>query len=297
MTLLQLNPYLLAHAIHQRLQEDDCPRPRNVGTNPWLISLRYRISGQVVRVLRMVKVAYVFGQTTINRQEVDAPSMAMSINAQASGSILIGKEIFITPWFRNGNILDYLQSTSAADMSPTITRVVHQLSSGLAFLHSQEIVHGNLYHGNIMIKDNGDVVITDIGDYVALSTFRVLCSAATMPIAPSSLYKSPEELHFSQEHEVFQPSKAADVHSFAGCIYSVYQCKGILEEESPNWYRRSRLLIRISENGVRCLLSKPASMPCSIWSVLITCWDMNPHARPTMDEVYVRIEGAQAVTL
>jgi len=59
------------------------------------------------------------------------------------GTVTSGESIapaIVTPWYRNGNLLEY------ALLCPTMNRldIVYQVASALAYIHSKGVVHGNV---------------------------------------------------------------------------------------------------------------------------------------------------------
>ncbi|GJE97161.1 hypothetical protein PsYK624_133740 [Phanerochaete sordida] len=82
----------------------------------------------------------------------------------------------VLPWMDYGNVLDYRarEAWSADDA----TRLIGQVASGLAYLHSANVVHGDLHAGNVLVDVFRNAVLTDFG----LSNFAdsgMSCSAAT----------------------------------------------------------------------------------------------------------------------
>ena len=49
--------------------------------------------------------------------------------------------VMASPWYENGDVLAYVRS--APDVSPV--DLAHQVASGLGYLHSRSVVHGDIY--------------------------------------------------------------------------------------------------------------------------------------------------------
>lgn len=72
----------------------------------------------------------------------------------------------ISPWFCHGNILDYLMKRSGVDKWPLVSFVcvvceacvelklsqVRDIASGLSYLHSQSIIHGDLHAVGVLLN-------------------------------------------------------------------------------------------------------------------------------------------------
>jgi len=71
---------------------------------------------------------------------------------------------------------------------------------------------------NIMITDDGRPCLTDVGLNLCLS--KVL-HTSTWPIPSAWMFKAPEELQFECDLDLFQPTTAMDVYTFASTVYVV----------------------------------------------------------------------------
>ena len=115
------------------------------------------------------------------------------------------------------------------------------MATGLAYLHGNNIMHGNFFpvslrfhyrfdvlttlfqKGNVMLADDETVVITDTGFY-AIEAAADMASGKFVPRRCSEPYKPPEEFCCEPEEEMqkfFKPSKNSDTYSFAASAYAV----------------------------------------------------------------------------
>lgn len=70
-----------------------------------------------------------------------------------------GTPCLVSPWFENGDVLTYLKKHPFADRR----RLVRQVAEGLIYLHSQDVVHGDLKGGNVLVDTSGDAALCDFG--------------------------------------------------------------------------------------------------------------------------------------
>jgi serine/threonine protein kinase len=136
----------------------------------------------------------------------------------------------VTPFILGGNINDYIQGHPSCDrlkyVSLPLSRVpfhgywtsytqLHQTSLGLAYLHTQGIIHGNVKGSNILIDDNDNAILCDYGlaSLKADANSRVLSSADRTMVSPS--WAAPELFMGASL------SKACDIYSFGMTIYEV----------------------------------------------------------------------------
>ncbi|MGN0235664.1 MAG: protein kinase [Paludibacteraceae bacterium] len=101
-------------------------------------------------------------------------------------------------------------------------KFIHDVASGLAYLHEKEVVHQDLKPANILIDDSGNYLITDFGVSTrARSTLRKSVVSSTAG-GGTTAYMGPER--FSRQPA---PIKASDIWSFGAMCYE------LLEGEVP----------------------------------------------------------------
>ncbi|KAJ7828544.1 kinase-like domain-containing protein [Mycena olivaceomarginata] len=76
----------------------------------------------------------------------------------------IDREMFpsfsmVSPWMKHGNVLRYLSTHGRRD----VENMLLQIAEGLAYLHSVDIVHGDLRGTNILVADDWSIRLTDFG--------------------------------------------------------------------------------------------------------------------------------------
>lgn len=99
-----------------------------------------------------------------------------------------------------------------------IWKMIHDVASGLAYLHSRDVVHQDIKPDNILIDEFNNYVITDFGISTrARSTLRksVVGGSAS---GGTTAYMGPER--FSRQPA---PTKASDVWSFGAMVYEVLE--------------------------------------------------------------------------
>ncbi|KAG8892942.1 hypothetical protein FRB99_002327, partial [Tulasnella sp. 403] len=72
----------------------------------------------------------------------------------------------VSPWMRNGRILDYLKTR------PDVNRILFlmEISEALAYIHDKGMIHGDVKSANILVSDSGHALVCDLGLSRACST-------------------------------------------------------------------------------------------------------------------------------
>jgi serine/threonine protein kinase len=135
----------------------------------------------------------------------------------------------VSPWMRHGTILKHLAENGDANVERRVRFVVtgpfllvliyffklFEIAQGLAYLHSQEIIHGDLRGSNILVDDEWHACLADFG----LAVFSDATVATHTSHRGGSVRWMSPELHYppSCGLETFRRTFASDVYSFA-CV-------------------------------------------------------------------------------
>jgi serine/threonine protein kinase len=149
----------------------------------------------------------------------------------------------------------------------TVAAIFAQVSSGLAYLHSQGIVHHDIKPSNILLFAGGTAKLSDAG--ICHS-----CESADAAIG-SPEYQPPEDFSDNQDDVVIDPVKE-DVWGLGVSIYET--AFGVLPWRGNTSHELARNILssplRIPNNGSEALRD-----------LLLRMLDVNPEARFTLDEV------------
>ncbi|KAG8870707.1 hypothetical protein FRB97_009461, partial [Tulasnella sp. 331] len=180
-------------------------------------------------------------------------------------SSISGSTSLITPFYDNGNVLQYLGNHRDA----VRLKLIHETAIGMAYLHSQDMIHGRLKPSNILVNNQNQACVADCGLYLFTS----------MP-APAS-YLSPE----AWKGKI---SKQSDMYAFAMVIYAMYTMLepwGFLPDTQIY-----QLVTRENERPDRPLHGdSPFPMTDFEWETVEAGWNAIASARPTFSEIVARI--------
>ncbi|KAJ7646311.1 kinase-like domain-containing protein [Mycena polygramma] len=186
----------------------------------------------------------------------------------------------VTPFMRNGTLFDFVKTQNATLPDGRLNLLLFQTAHGLAYLHAQKVVHGDLRGTNVLIDANEHAQIADFG--LAIVTDATLGTTSTA--GGSARWMAPELLHHETQSK--RPTKASDVYAFS-CL-----CIELYTGAPPFWgMHDAAVIVRVSK-GER--LPRPSglappegtrAMSGRLWETVEACSAHNPSDRPDMDSV------------
>ncbi|KAJ7798561.1 kinase-like domain-containing protein [Mycena olivaceomarginata] len=119
----------------------------------------------------------------------------------------------VSRWMAQGSVLEYIAKNSP--VAQYAVELLHDVIQGLSFLHSANIVHGDLCGRTILIDANGRVCLSDFGLASLVESGPVLISSAR--------WNAPE---LSIPGPSLKPTHLSDVWAF-GCVCGEIWTEGI----------------------------------------------------------------------
>ncbi|KAG8782371.1 hypothetical protein FRC12_020904 [Ceratobasidium sp. 428] len=181
----------------------------------------------------------------------------------------------VSPWAENGSLPSYLEKYPDTDRC-------NMICNGVAYLHQNGVIHGDLKGNNVLVSDQGVPVITDFGNAVLeQGTMQFTETVKQGGFTPR--WTAPEIL----EDKVKQ-SREADVYALGMTIL----VSEITTGKVPYYYIRNVVaLIKAvaikNETPKRPEESIPSNSlhGDALWLLLMSCWEQEPDKRPEADEV------------
>jgi len=199
----------------------------------------------------------------------------------------------VSPLCDNGPVGRYLKANPEADRLAIIIGV----ACGLEYLHSREVVHGDLKGHNVLISDDGRPLLADFGrsKFIDHRGFTTAFSGSARYLAPE-LVNDGDDL--DDTHAAYQAlevqdtmpnlTKETDVFAFSMVTLE------ILTGELPYSYlRQDSMVVAFIQNGTRPDRQRcfPTTFTDPMWALLTDCWKTAPEDRPVMSIVIQRLEG------
>ncbi|KAF7426300.1 hypothetical protein PC9H_008668 [Pleurotus ostreatus] len=193
----------------------------------------------------------------------------------------------LSPWMQNGTIIVYMQRNGDF--------LLREIAEGMEYLHSENIIHGDLRGANILMDSDWHVRIADFGlAILAETTFSDEGSSvpgAVRWMAPELFMGTPQSTETK-----FGRTKATDVYSFA-CT-CVELCTGRIPFHEFGYDITVTLQVM---DGKRPPCSYPSSDGTSkgvsedLLSIVTNCWAQEPSDRPPMSEVVKMLDAKDNV--
>ncbi|KAF9642913.1 kinase-like protein [Thelephora ganbajun] len=173
----------------------------------------------------------------------------------------------ISDWMSGGDLSEYIKNNSDADRIGLLSDV----AKGLRYLHSCNVIHGDLKGPNILVDDSGHARVADFGFAMVTRNLDSIPSASRHN-GHTPRWTAPEVLNEGPH------SKEADIFSFAMVMIEVFTGAVPFSENSS-------LVATLSiTQGKRPSRPTHPTFTENLWKLMQRCWDHDPHSRPEVSE-------------
>jgi len=191
----------------------------------------------------------------------------------------------VSPWMGYGNVRSAAHQLRSSLPTPAmVTQLltwVHQITLGLAYLHSEGIVHGDVRGPNILVDSDRSAKLTDFGLAVfsegASRSYGSTRGGNARWLSPELIY--PELFNLSSD----RPTCASDVFAL-GCV-----CVELITFQAPySGISDNQVIARVplGLRPERPQFADGSDIPDALWSTITLCWQTDASHRP----------GAEALT-
>ncbi|KAI5118718.1 hypothetical protein M0805_004516 [Coniferiporia weirii] len=199
----------------------------------------------------------------------------------------------VCPWYENGSMHNYLIKRGDELQLHDRLKFLSEIASGLAYLHSFSIVHGDLSSSNVLINGRKQACLCDFGlstvveDFMGPSYPSSVLGGAIRWAAPE-LFCAPDR----DQPYIPQLSMSSDVYSYGSLTLE------ILSGKVPYHYLKhdGQVLIELSK---RIKPERTASpfITNELWKFIGQCWHDSPSARPSTVDISAQISQLRQRTL
>ncbi|KAF8068027.1 kinase-like domain-containing protein [Lyophyllum atratum] len=190
----------------------------------------------------------------------------------------------VSPWMEHGDVNDFLKKHPEANRRLLISDV----AAGVAYLHSHDIIHGDLKGANILVDDCGRACLADFG-LSAVSDTNILhwTSHSSAASKGGSIRWQAPELFDIDNDDVVDNSKPSDVYAVSCVAYEIFT-GNVPFFELPRDLAVT-LKVKAGAHPSRPPMSSPTwgawGLAEPLWSLMEACWSADPNTRPTVEDI------------
>jgi len=179
-------------------------------------------------------------------------------------------------------IIRYVEKQPGVDK----TKLLLDAAEGLAHLHQERIVHGNVRCANILITSQGEACIAEFGMSKVIGDITETPATTTLTETGSTRWLAPELIF---DLSMVSPTLACDTWSFAMSMLECFTMR-------PPWAdvkREAHVVSRMNEPSSHPTRPLDTSAPTDlVWQLMLDCWYREPEKRPSMVEVADRLHSS-----
>ncbi|KAG6375777.1 kinase-like domain-containing protein [Boletus reticuloceps] len=199
----------------------------------------------------------------------------------------------VCPWVENGTLTVYLEDRYHSLSAIKVLGLLDNVASGLRYLHSRSVVHGDLSGSNVLIRENGRACIADFGLSMLLTELGGSTFAASSHARGTLRWTAPELLDLEipedgmeEESQRIAPTTQSDVYSFGSIMLQ------ILSGKMPyHYYKREAQVVHAVSRGMKPRRPSSTFTTERRWMFIQQCWStMDIESRPSSEEIAEFIE-------
>ncbi|KAK7438607.1 hypothetical protein VKT23_017941 [Stygiomarasmius scandens] len=181
----------------------------------------------------------------------------------------------VSPWMRHGTILKHIGEHGRAHVDNRL----HEIAQGLAYLHSRNIIHGDLRGANILINDNWQACLTDFGltvfDDITPVSFTSRREGSARWMAPELFV--PESFGLDR----FRLTTKTDVYAFGCVCFELYTGRSPFSEFAHD----TAVMLKVVKGERPKRPTGENEMEDELWDVVDRCWKQEHQERQTAAEL------------
>ncbi|KAK6978024.1 glycoside hydrolase family 76 protein [Favolaschia claudopus] len=185
----------------------------------------------------------------------------------------------ISPLCTSGSVMKYLKENTKDTRDKF--QLTIDVANGLQYLHSEDIVHGNLCTKKILVNQEGSPMICGYGMSKTLGT-----TSDTTSLLSTSVRFTPPECFLGDDGAHHIRTQSTDVYAYSMVVLEILS--GL--EPYHHLPTEHAVVAYIVRGGqpIRSHLDRKA-VNDSVWQLLTSIWTAKPHTRPNILEIIRRL--------
>ncbi|KAK1233933.1 Rho guanine nucleotide exchange factor [Marasmius sp. AFHP31] len=187
----------------------------------------------------------------------------------------------VSPWMDRGNLVKYLKGTPPELVDHQT--LAYDVASGLAHLHSMNIIHGDLKGANVLVTADERACIMDFGLSRVADTHSLCLSSSIMGQGGTTRWSAPELLQSDPPSSV---SMKSDMYAYA-CV-----CCEIFTGENVPFYglAEGAVMVAVVVNKKHPVRPSGArELTDDMWGIMVKCWYHDAQKRPEAKDVHSNV--------
>ncbi|KAF9647902.1 kinase-like protein [Thelephora ganbajun] len=187
----------------------------------------------------------------------------------------------VSPWMPEGDLLQYLNKHPVANR----VSIMIGVADGLSYLHSKDVIHGDMKGRNILFDSAGIPQINDFG--FSSITFNPVSNNASSPFRGYSIrWAAPEILEASNDNSR-RPTKMSDVYAFGMVVVEIFTGNFPFPDVSDRDFQ-PRVIIE-GKRPPKPIDASKMGLSSAAWKLVEDCWNKKRDKRPGMQYVAHRL--------
>ncbi|KAF8942659.1 hypothetical protein BGZ47_006284 [Haplosporangium gracile] len=202
------------------------------------------------------------------------------------GIVQLGDQGFtclVVPYHPLGNLRQYI-----ADQRPNLKplsqmQIIHDIASGLEYLHQRGVQHMNLHSANVLISMQGMAILTDFGRPNNRAEVGMPPKPAEQERIRSlaTVFLAPEVLASNQY------SSQSEVYALGMVMFEVLTGKVAFEKDLSQPGLSNRIMFGRKDEIPANIKGSPGT---AYETLIMDCWELVPTKRPHLSQVKFRLE-------
>ncbi|KIJ63426.1 hypothetical protein HYDPIDRAFT_113435 [Hydnomerulius pinastri MD-312] len=192
----------------------------------------------------------------------------------------------VCPWVDGGSLTGHLETHPDLPYKKRL-EILSQVSEGLCYLHSREVMHGDLSGANVLVHTNGTAYLADFGLLPIVLEFRSAPYLSTA-IGGAVRWAAPELFEVSEtgDDTKLQWTMRSDIYSFGSLMLQVLSGNIPYHEIK----RDEQVLFAIAK-GTKPPRPQNSRVKDEHWAFIQQCWSsLEENRRPSAREISLFLE-------
>ncbi|GJJ73080.1 hypothetical protein EMPS_05438 [Entomortierella parvispora] len=195
-----------------------------------------------------------------------------------------GLTCLVMPYHPLGNLRQYIKDQRSNLNALQQMQIIHDIASGLEFLHQRGTQHMNLHSANVLISLQGVALLTDFGR----ANNRAEVGMPPKPTAAEERVRSLAAVFLAPEVLASNSySNRSDVYALGMIMFELLTGRVAFENDLNLPGLSTRIMFGRQDTIPLHIKANPGP---SYESLIKDCWKLNPSDRPHLNEVKSRLE-------